>query len=109
MTLSCDEDEKERVGCKDIIAIKLATNNRIAEGKKNEDYFAVPLTAFAYYNQMQLVTVSQQLRNRDNYCCKTVVSKQFRNLFQELETLRAIKCWKRRSDCESFPWPWVMY
>jgi hypothetical protein len=36
---------------------------------------------------MQLVTVSQQLRNRANYCCKTVVSKQLRNLFQELETL----------------------
>jgi hypothetical protein len=25
--------------------------------------------------------------NRANYCCKTVVSKQLRNLFQELETL----------------------
>jgi hypothetical protein len=43
MTLSCDEDEKERVGCKDIIAIELATNNRITEGqKKEEDNFALP-------------------------------------------------------------------
>jgi hypothetical protein len=41
ITLSCDEDENERVGCKDIIAIKLAANNRIAEGKKKEDNFAI--------------------------------------------------------------------
>jgi hypothetical protein len=36
MTLSCDEDEKERVGCKDIIAIELATNNRILKAKRKK-------------------------------------------------------------------------